>query len=197
MPAIVECMFVWIRMSSVCLNKRARVISWKTLNPLCFSSLLFGCFWSAALCNCFWTSPMHTGIAWYGMVRYSSSFFRASHTAGDDLPRFCLQCSFPPVHLLLHELAASWQQNTRKQASNKTNKQTYLLLWQTLNCDCKWLFYVNILGWLEVQKQTAGETVYVSQTTASSLLALTVVWVFFHRFHWSIFSAREVWLRPN
>ena len=120
-------------------------------------------------------------------------FFGASHTAADDLPRFCLRCSFPPLHPLPHELAASWQQNKYKQPSNKrkTNRLMCFFLWQTFNCECRWLFYVNILGWLEVQKQTAVETVYVSQTAASSLLALTAVWALpeklFHRFHWSIF----------
>ena len=57
-----------------------------------YSLVWYGMVWYGTQ---FGTVPF--GMVLYGMVGYSASVFVASHTAADDLPRFCLRCSFPPT----------------------------------------------------------------------------------------------------
>ena len=72
-----------------------------------------------------WYGMVRYGIFQYGMVWYTMVWYDGmAKSAADTLPRFCLRCSFPPVHPLPHELAASWQQNRWKQTNKQTNKQT-------------------------------------------------------------------------
>ena len=70
-----------------------------------------------------WYGMVRYGIFQYGMVWYTMVWYDGmAKSAADTLPRFCLRCSFPPVHPLPHELAASWQQNRWKQTNKQTNR---------------------------------------------------------------------------